>query len=78
MIDNSWVGDPVKSIGGSVGGGSVSVGVAAKIAVWVRLGVGNVNGVGEAAPGSVHPLKKSSVAAIKNWKIRARIATSAE
>ncbi len=30
--------------------------MATKIAVWVRLGVGNVKGVGEAAPGNVHAL----------------------
>ena len=41
------------STGGKVGGIEVSVGVAWNIAVWVRLGVGKVNGVGEEAPGSV-------------------------
>ena len=49
----------------STGGVSVKVGseitgvevaVASKIAVWVRLGVGNVKGVGEDAPGNVHAL----------------------
>ena len=49
----------------SMGGVSVKVGmritgvevaVASKIAVWVRLGVGNVKGVGEDAPGNEHAL----------------------
>ena len=49
----------------SMGGVSVKVGteikdvevaVASKIAVWVRLGVGKVKGVGEDAPGNVHAL----------------------
>jgi hypothetical protein len=45
---------PVKIRGGRVGTSAVGVPVGAKITVNVRLGVGNVKGVGEASPGSVH------------------------
>ena len=47
-------GVSVASSAGKVGGGGVSEGVAAKMAVCVRFGVGKVKGVGEDAPGSVH------------------------
>jgi hypothetical protein len=76
MIVRRGVEVAVPASGGSVGGGSVSVGVAAKIAVWVRFGVGKVNGVGEAAPGSVHPANSSSVLINRNFRILTRIAAS--
>jgi hypothetical protein len=47
------------SIAGSVGTGGVSLGVDAKIAVWVKFGVGKVNGVGEAAPSTEHAFSTS-------------------
>ena len=46
----AMTGVSLASKGASVGTGGVSLGVDAKIAVWVRFGVGKVNGVGEAAP----------------------------
>ncbi len=51
---------PVRINGGSVGGIGVDVGSSAKMDVWVRLGVGNVKGVGAETPGSVQPTTKSS------------------
>jgi hypothetical protein len=46
---------------GRIGGVLVDVGISAKMEVWVRLGVGNVKGVGAATPGSsVQPTRKSS------------------
>jgi hypothetical protein len=42
---------------GGVGGAGVGVDTDSKMAVWVRLGVGKVKGVGDAAPGSVQPAR---------------------
>jgi hypothetical protein len=51
--------------GGSVGTGGVSLGVEAKIAVWVKFGVGNVNGVGDGAPRIEQAFKKRVSITIK-------------
>jgi hypothetical protein len=48
-----------------VGTRGVSLGVEAKIAVWVKFGVGKVNGVGEAAPRSEQALRESASMTIK-------------
>jgi hypothetical protein len=61
----------VDSGGTCVSGGGVSLGVVAKIAVWVRLGVGKVNGVGETAPGSVQAARLA--AKIEDTSNRARL-----
>ncbi len=46
---------------GRIGGVLVDVGISAKMEVWVRLGVGNVKGVGADTLGSsVQPTSKSS------------------
>ena len=62
------------SVGVTVAGGDVTLGVTAKIAVCVRSGVGKVNGVGEARLGSVH--EAQSIARRIKPSIRPRIAMS--
>jgi hypothetical protein len=53
---------PVGTIG-RIEGVLVDVGISAKMDVWVRLGVGNVKGVGADTPGSrLQPTSKSSTA----------------
>jgi hypothetical protein len=59
----------------TVAGGEVTLGVIAKIAVCVKSGVGNENGVGEARLGKVH--EAASIARRIKPSIRPRIAMSA-
>jgi len=63
------------SVGVTVEGGEVALGVIAKIAVCVKSGVGKVNGVGEARLGSVQEVENNARRIITS--IRLRIAMSA-
>jgi hypothetical protein len=67
--------DVSSSVGATVEGGEEALGVIAKIAVWVRFGVGKVNGVGEAKLGSVQEVETN--ARRINTSMRVRIAMSA-
>ena len=63
------------SVGVTVDGGEVALGVIAKIAVCVKSGVGKVKGVGEARLGSVQEVENNARRIITS--IRLRIAMSA-
>jgi hypothetical protein len=62
-----------------VGGGSgvaVAKAIPVKTAVWVRFGVGNVNGVGEAMPGKVQLVSATARRRIISLEILDAISTS--
>lgn len=75
-----WTGEVVAvvlvSTGDRVDRREMAVGVMAKIAVCVRLGVGNVKGVGEAAPGNVHAIRELNRRIIINTRKRIAISAS--
>ena len=64
------------SVGVTVAGGEVALGVIAKIAVWVKSGVGKVNGVGSARLGSVHEVDNIARRIITSIRLRIAISTS--
>jgi hypothetical protein len=63
-------------VGVTVAGGEVALGVIAKIAVCVKLGVGKVNGVGEAKLGSVHEAESIARRIITSIRLRIAMSTS--
>jgi hypothetical protein len=66
------------SVGVTVVGGDVALGVIAKIAVCVRSGVGKVNGVGEARLGRVHEAERLARRIITSIRLRTAMSTSSK
>jgi hypothetical protein len=68
--------DASSSSGVAVEGGEVALGVIAKIAVCVRLGVGKVKGVGEAKLGNVQEVQINARRIIASMRVRIAISAS--
>jgi hypothetical protein len=70
------VADIGSSVGVTVAGGEVALGVVPKIAVCVKSGVGKVNGVGEERLGSVHEAENIARRIITSIRLRIAMSTS--
>jgi hypothetical protein len=70
------VADTDSSVGVTVAGGEVALGVIAKTAVCVKSGVGKVNGVGDERLGSVHEVENNARRIITSNRLRIAMSTS--